>query len=125
MTGLAIWDGMRHNCLAFQFAYWSEFMPLSDVEIKEALDSGEIGITPFDKKCSNQPGYDLKIGVGCHSFRPMAIHGSILEKEGILFRAYAPAVIFTLGGVALLKVGYRPYWADFYNGVVGFRLRLN
>jgi deoxycytidine triphosphate deaminase len=72
-------------------------MPLSDVEIQEALDNGEIGITPFDEKMLQPASYDLKIGKLAAT---VPINGDPrvnLEKEGVLLiPAYAPAVIFTL-----------------------------
>ena len=72
-------------------------MPVSDVEFKQALDNGDIEISPFDPKMLQPASYDLKVGK--HAATVVKNGGDPridLEKDGPLFiPAYAPAVIFT------------------------------
>lgn len=37
-------------------------MPISDVQIQEALENGEVAITPFDPEMLQPASYDLKVG---------------------------------------------------------------
>jgi len=38
-------------------------MALSDVEIREAINTGELKVYPFSEDCLNPAGYDLRCGV--------------------------------------------------------------
>lgn len=79
-------------------------MALSDVEILEALDSGEIAITPFDEDMLQPASYDLKIGKLAATVATNGDPRVDLEKEGVLLiPAYAPAVIFTLEDLRFSK----------------------
>ncbi len=72
-------------------------MPVSDVQIIEAMEQGDIAINPFDPEMLQPASYDLKVGkyaatVGRSSGDPRFD----LEQEGsLLIPAYAPAVVFT------------------------------
>ena len=72
-------------------------MPISDIEIQEALRIGDVSITPFDENMLQPASYDLKVGKHAASVPKNGDDGRIdVEKEGVLFIApYAPAVIFT------------------------------
>lgn len=79
-------------------------MLMSDVQIQEALDLGEIGITPFDRKMLQPASYDLKVGRNAATVPTNGDPRINLEKEGVLFiPAYAPAVIWTREELRLSK----------------------
>lgn len=70
---------------------------ISDVEIRAAIDRGEVSITPFDVKMLQPASYDLKVGKHAATLPNNGDDPRIdLEREGVLLIApYAPAVIFT------------------------------
>jgi len=71
-------------------------MPMSDVQIKEALKRREIAIIPFDPKMLQPASYDLKIGRNAATVPSNGDPRVDLEKEGVLLiPPYAPAVIWT------------------------------
>ena len=72
-------------------------MPVSDVQIRQALEAGEIGISPFDPEMLQPASYDLKVGKYAATVgRPSSDPRFDLESEGsLLIPAYAPAVVFT------------------------------
>jgi len=71
-------------------------MPISDTEIRAALDSGEVEITPYDPEMLQPASYDLKVGRRAATVPKNGEPRIDLEKERVLLIApYAPAVIFT------------------------------
>ena len=72
-------------------------MPISDVQILEAIKNKEVAITPFDSKMLQPASYDLKVGKLAATVPKNGEPRIDLEKEGVLLIApYAPAVVFTL-----------------------------
>lgn len=72
-------------------------MPLSNVEILEELDAGNISITPFDRAMLQPASYDMKIGKVAATVPRNGDPRIDLENERILvIPGYAPAVIWTL-----------------------------
>lgn len=72
-------------------------MPMSDVEIREALANREVSITPFDPKMLQPASYDLKVGKLAATVPENGEPRINLEKQGVLLIApYAPAVVFTM-----------------------------
>ena len=71
-------------------------MLMSDVQIKQALDLGEIAITPFDPKMLQPASYDLRVGKNVATVPTNGDPRIDLERVGImLIPAYAPAVVWT------------------------------
>src|SRR5690349_12969370 len=71
-------------------------MLMSDVQIQQALDSGDISITPFDPKMLQPASYDLKVGKNAATVPTNGDPRVDLEKTGLLLiPPYAPAVIYT------------------------------
>ena len=92
-------------------------MPVSDVQIKQALEAGEIVISPFDPEMLQPASYDLKVGKHAATVgRPSGDPRFNLEREGsLLIPAYAPAVVFTKEELRLSKS---------YSGRFGLKSRL-
>jgi dCTP deaminase len=79
-------------------------MPISDVQIEEALGNKEIAITVFDSNMLQPASYDLKAGKFGATVPKNGDPRIDLEKEGmILIPPYAPAVIFTMEVLELSK----------------------
>jgi dCTP deaminase len=71
-------------------------MPLSDVEIRECMASGDLQITPFDEEMLQPASYDLKLGKNAATVPKNGDPRIDLEKEGVLMiPGYAPAVIYS------------------------------
>jgi dCTP deaminase len=79
-------------------------MPISDVQIEEALQKQEIAITVFDPDMLQPASYDLKAGKFAATVPTNGDPRINLEKEGmLLIPPYAPAVIFTMEELKLSK----------------------
>jgi dCTP deaminase len=72
-------------------------MILSDTEILEAIDSKELGISPFDENMLQPASYDLKVGENAATVPENGEAIINLRDEGIVvINAYTPAVVWTL-----------------------------
>src|SRR5260221_10300257 len=72
-------------------------MPLSNVEIRQAVKAGQVLITPFDDSMLQPASYDLKIGKVAATIPKNGDPRIDLENERVLLvPGYAPAVIWTL-----------------------------
>ena len=72
-------------------------MPLSNVEIRDELDAGNISITPFDPEMLQPASYDMRIGRIAATVPKDSDPRIDLEKDHVLvIPGYAPAIIWTL-----------------------------
>jgi dCTP deaminase len=77
-------------------------MPLSNVEIREALKSGAVVITPFEKSLLQPASYDMRIGKNAATVPKNGDPRVDLEAERVLLvPGYAPAQVFTLEEIKL------------------------
>jgi dCTP deaminase len=72
-------------------------MILCDTEIRLEVDSGELGITPFDEKMLQPASYDLKVGEDAATVPENGDAVLNLREEGFMvIKPYTPAVVSTL-----------------------------
>ncbi|HEY2934308.1 MAG TPA: dCTP deaminase [Acidobacteriota bacterium] len=72
-------------------------MILSDVQIREEIESGKLTISPYDKEMLQPASYDLKVGKDAATYPKNGDPKLDLQKEGFVVVApFAPAIISTL-----------------------------
>lgn len=72
-------------------------MPLSNVEIQEELDAGNVSITPFDIEMLQPASYDMKIGkVAATVLRNGDPRVDLEDQRILVIPGYAPAIVWTL-----------------------------
>jgi dCTP deaminase len=77
-------------------------MPLSDTEIRAAVEAGDVSIAPFDEDLLQPASYDLRIGRNAATVPKNGDPRVNLEEERVLFvPGYAPAVIWTMEEISI------------------------
>jgi dCTP deaminase len=72
-------------------------MVLCDTQIQAEIDSGKLGISPYDDKMLQPASYDLKVGEDAATVPDSGDSMINLRDEGLMvIKPYTPAVVWTL-----------------------------